>query len=56
MGITTRTVIYVEILLQRAGQPVGVNYSENQTLLRRLEYRYELNISKDSRFHIPKNL
>jgi len=51
--VTTRTGVCVDSLLQRAGQAVGVKYSENPSLLRGIQYRLELNKSKNSKFHVP---
>jgi len=56
MKSTTHAVMYVEaalVPLQQACQPIGVKYSENQTLFKAFQYRLKLNISKCSRFPIP---
>jgi len=35
----TRTGVYVGLVPQHAGHPVGVKHSENQTSLKKIQYR-----------------
>jgi len=53
MEITTRTVISVDLLLQRAGRCWDQVWVRKLTVLKGFQYRLELNFSKHSRFHIP---
>ena len=53
MGPTTRTVIHVAWVLQRASHPNGFKSRTKLTAFKNIQNRFELNILKHSRFPIP---